>query len=332
MANEWASGLNVSRWAKQLAYEVGKEIYFSKFMGKDFSSMIVEKSMEEGKGKDITFGLVGLTGTVVTGDSSLEGNEDGLSSYSQTVATSQRRFGVTNAGNFDNSKVLYDFRQEAMSQLKRVYAEDHDAQVFSSLTKTTGAGAYLRADNGANTSVYAATDPKAALAAADLAIAGDISKLKRMALLGTTQSYKMKPIRVEGKDYFVLLLHPEAAYDLTQQDTWRNAQLNANIRGKDNPIFSGALGVYDGVIVHEHEGITTASDGGGASVHYARNLFLGAGAGCMGTVGDMTWVEKSFDYGNKLGVAAGKIYGVDMTSFNSKDYAVIQYISTATNL
>ena len=192
MANEWASGLNVSRWAKQLAYEVGKEIYFSKFMGKDFSSMIVEKSMEEGKGKDITFGLV-------------EGNEDGLSSYSQTVATSQRRFGVTNAGNFDNSKVLYDFRQEAMSQLKRVYAEDHDAQVFSSLTKTTGAGAYLRADNGANTSVYAATDPKAGLATADLAIAGDISKLKRMALLGTTQSYKMKPIRVEGKDYFVLL-------------------------------------------------------------------------------------------------------------------------------
>ena len=32
----WDAGLNVSRWAKQLAYEVGKEIYFSKFMGDTF--------------------------------------------------------------------------------------------------------------------------------------------------------------------------------------------------------------------------------------------------------------------------------------------------------
>ena len=33
MAADWASGLEVSRWAKELQVEVGKEIYFSKFMG-----------------------------------------------------------------------------------------------------------------------------------------------------------------------------------------------------------------------------------------------------------------------------------------------------------
>jgi N4-gp56 family major capsid protein len=326
----WASGLNVSRWAKQLAYEVGKEIYFNKFMGSGFDSMIVEKSIESGKGKDITFGLVGLSGTVVTGDTSLEGSEDSLSSYSQTVATGQRRFGVINAGNFDDSKVLYSFRNEALAQLKQEFAEDHDAQVFSALTLTSGAGAYLRAD--ATASVYAATDPKASLASTDLVTASDISKLKKMAMLGTSKSYKMKPVRVEGKNYFVLLLHPEAAYDLGQDTTWNNAQQNANVRGSENPIFSGALGVYDGVIVHEHEGITTADDGGGATVHYARNLFMGAGAGLYGKVGDMSWVEKTFDYGNKLGVAAGQIYGVDRATFNSKDYSVIQYIATATDL
>ena len=31
--SNWASGLQVSRWAKQLFYEAGKEIYFEKFMG-----------------------------------------------------------------------------------------------------------------------------------------------------------------------------------------------------------------------------------------------------------------------------------------------------------
>lgn len=328
----WDTGLNVSRWAKQLAYEVGKEIYFSKFMGDTFESMIVSKTMPDGKGKDMTFGLVGYTGTAVTGDSALESNEQNLTSNEVVVTTAQRRFGVINAGNFDDSKVLYNFRTEALAQLKRQYAEDHDAQIFSALTKTSGAGAYLRADNGANTSVYADSDPKAALATADLAIPGDISKLKKMAMLGTTKSYKMKPIRVEGKDYYVLLLHPEAAYDLAQNSTWINAQQYANVRGSDNPIFSGALGVYDGVVVHEHEGITTAADGGGASVKYARNLFLGAGAACHAKVDNMSWVEKTFDYGNKLGIAAGQIYGVGMSTFDSKDYAVIQYITSRTDL
>ena len=326
----WDTGLNVSRWAKQLAYEVGKEIYFSKFIGDTFESMIVSKSMPEGKGKDMTFGLVGYTGTAVTGDSALESNEQNLTSNEVVVTTSQRRFGVINAGNFDDSKVLYDFRTEALSQLKRKYAEDHDAQIFDKLTITSGAGAFLRADDSA--SVYAASDPKANLAAADLATPGDISKLKKMAMLGTTKSYKMKPIRVEGKDYYVLLLHPEAAYDLAQDSTWRNAQQYANIRGEDNPIFSGALGVYDGVIVHEHEGITTAADGGGGSVAYARNLFLGAGAACHAKVDEMSWVEKTFDYGNKLGIAAGQIYGVARSTFDSKDYAVMQYITARTDL
>ena len=326
----WDSALNVSRWAKQLAYEVGKEIYFSKFMGDTFESMIVSKSMPEGKGKDMTFGLVGYTGTAVTGDSALESNEQTLSSHELTVATSQRRFGVINAGNFDDSKVLYNYRSEALAQLKRQYAEDHDAQIFGALTVTSGAGAFLRADNSA--SVYAASDPEGDLAAADLATAEDISKLKKMAMLGTTKSYKMKPIRVDGKDHYVLLVHPEVAYDLANDTTWLNAQKNANVRGSDNPIFSGALGMYDGVIVHEHEGITTGDFGSGDAVKGARNLFLGAVAACHAKVDEMSWVEKTFDYGNKLGIAAGQIYGVARSAFNSKDYAVIQYLTSRTDL
>ena len=327
----WDTGLNVSRWAKQLAYEVGKEIYFSKFMGDTFGSMIVSKTMPEGKGKDMTFGMVGLTGTAVTGDSTLESNEDNLTSNEVTVTTAQRRFGVINAGKFDDSKVLYNFRQEALAQLKRVFAEDHDAQIFSAITKTSGAGAYLRADAAA--SVYAATDPEASLEATDLVTAADISKLKKMAMLGTTKSYKMKPIRVNGKDHFILILHPEAAYDLANDAQWLNAQKYAQIRGEDNPIFSGALGVYDGVVVHEHEGITTADNlGAGDAIPVARNLFMGAGAACYAKSDNMSWVEKTFDYGNQLGVAAGQIYGVGLSTFDSKEYAVIQYISARTNL
>lgn len=326
----WASGLNVSRWAKQLAYEVGKEIYFNKFMGDSFNSMVVEKSIEDGKGKDVTFGMVGLSGTAVTGDLMLEGNEDNLSSYALTVTTAQRRFGVINAGKFDDSKVLYNFRNEALQELKRVYAEDIDAQIFSALTATSGTFGQLRAD--ATTSAYATSDDAANLTASDTITLGDISKLKRYAQLGAGATHKMKPIRIDGKDYYVLLVHPEVGYDLSQLSDWKQAQREANVRGNDNPIFSGALGVIDGVVVHEHDGITTSDTMGAGSIKGARNLFLGAGAACFGAAGEMSWVEKTFDYGNKLGVAAGKIYGVGRTVFNSKDYGAIQYLTARTDL
>ena len=337
MAN-WSSGMQVSRWAKQLAYEVGKEIYFSKFMGESFDSMIVKKQMDEGKGKDITFGLVGLTpaadnnsGGFYTGDTAIEGNEANLTSNTQTVATAHRRFAVISDGNFADSKVLYDFRTEALSELKRSYAEDHDAQIFSALTATSGTFGQLRADSSA--SAYANSDDEANLATADKIALEDISKLKRIAMLGGSATWKMRPIKVEGKDYYVLLVHPEVSYDLFQLSGFQQIQREANVRGDDNPLFAGALGMYDGVVIHEHEGVATADNmGSGNNVKGARNLFLGAGAGLCAGIGEMNWVEKTFDYGNKLGIAAGQIYVIDRAVYNSKDYGCIQYLTSRTDL
>ena len=53
MAANWASGLQVSRWAKELQSEVSKGVYFSKFMGEGPGNAIHVKQMEEGKGKDL---------------------------------------------------------------------------------------------------------------------------------------------------------------------------------------------------------------------------------------------------------------------------------------
>jgi N4-gp56 family major capsid protein len=336
MAN-WSTGLQVSRWAKQLAYEVGKEIYFSKFMGESFDSMIVKKQMDEGKGKDITFGLAGLTpaaddtsGGFYTGDTAIEGNEASLSSNSQTVSTAHRRFAVISDGNFADSKVLYDFRTEALSELKRSYAEDHDAQIFNALTAESGTFGQLKA--AAAGSTYGNSDGEATLAATGKITLSDISKLKRIAMLGGSGTWKMRPIKVDGKDYYVLLIHPEVSYDLFNLPGFQQIQREANLRGDENPLFAGALGMYDGVVIHEHEGVATGDFGSGDAVKGARNLFLGAGAGLCAGIGEMNWVEKTFDYGNKLGIAAGQIYGVSRAVFNSKDYGTIQYLTSRTDI
>jgi N4-gp56 family major capsid protein len=238
---------------------------------------------------------------------------------------------VISDGNFADSKVLYDFRTEALSELKRTYAEDHDAQIFSALTATSGTFGQLKAVAAGST--YNNSDGEASLASDGKIALEDISKLKRIAMLGGTGTWKMRPIKVEGKDYYVLLVHPEVSYDLFQLSGFQQIQREANVRGDDNPLFAGALGMYDGVVIHEHEGITTADDmGSGNDVKGARNLFLGAGAALCAGIGEMNWVEKTFDYGNKLGIAAGQIYGVDRAVYNSKDYGCIQYLTSRTDL
>jgi N4-gp56 family major capsid protein len=331
MAANWASGLQVSRWAKELQSEVSKGVYFSKFMGEGPGNAIHVKQMEEGKGKDVTFGLVSqLSGSAITGDSSLEGNEQSLSTFSNTVSTNQKRLAVRDTGKFANSKVLYDFRSTSLDLLKTQYSELIDADIFSALSTTSGTHAYYRAD--ATTSVYATSDPKGDLATNDSITLADISAMKTLAQIGGSANYRMRPIRVDGNDYYVLVLHPEVAYDLFELEAFQKIQREAQQRGDSNPLFKGALGIYNGVVIHAHEGVNTFDNGGGAAVKGARNLFMGAQAACFAESSDMMWVEKTFDYGNQLGISASKIYGVDISDYNSKDYGVIQYVSARTDL
>jgi len=332
MAANWASGLQVSRWAKELQSEISKGVYFSKFMGEGPGNAIHVKQMEEGKGKDVTFGFVSqLTGSAITGDSSLEGNEQSLSTYSNTVSTNQKRLAVRDTGKFTNSKVLYDFRSTSLDLLKTQYAELIDADIFSALSPTSGTHAYYRAD--ASASVYASSDPKADLADGDDITLADISAMKTLAQIGGAANYRMRPIRVDGDDYYVLVVHPEVAYDLFELDEFQQIQREAQVRGDSNPLFKGALGIYNGVVIHAHEGVHIGSDAGsGSNVEFARNLFMGAQAACFAESSDMFWVEKTFDYGNQLGISASKIFGVDISDYNNKDVGVIQYLSSRTNL
>lgn len=88
--------------------------------------------------------------------------------------------------------------------------------------------------------------------------------------------------------------------------------------------------MYNGVIIHADNRIPFGVNGStGAAVTGVRRSFLaGAQAAVVGFGQDngpnkMTWDEKTFDYGNKLGVAAGMIWGLKKSLFNSVDYGVV---------
>jgi N4-gp56 family major capsid protein len=141
-----------------------------------------------------------------------------------------------------------------------------------------------------------------------------------------------------GDKLYLMLISPEQAYDLKKETAWNEAQKHANIRGRKNPLFDGALGIYDGVVIKEcplihmrygiggtaaTEFFMSTDDVVTSSCYVARALFLGAQAGLMGMAQLPTWKEKMFDYGAKFGISTRMIYGTLRPIFNSVDFGCI---------
>jgi N4-gp56 family major capsid protein len=145
---------------------------------------------------------------------------------------------------------------------------------------------------------------------------------KQTALIAPSGGTRVRPLRINGKQYYVAILHPYDATNLRQDPVWNQAQRDANVRGEKNPIFSGALGVYNGIIIHEHEYVYRTNDGSG-SANVARNVLCGQQAGVLAWGSPVKWVEKSFDYGNSWGISVGAIFGTIKPIFNSIDYGVV---------
>jgi N4-gp56 family major capsid protein len=140
---------------------------------------------------------------------------------------------------------------------------------------------------------------------------------------------------MNGEDRYVMFLHTNQVTQLrtnTSAGQWLDIQKAATTGdgSRSNPIFTGALGMYNGVILHESTRITPGVNSStGASVANTRRAVLaGAQAIVLGfgggqDYGSWDWNEELFDYGNQLGVEAGCIFGLKAVRYNSADFSKI---------
>ena len=91
-----ATGLTVQQWDAKFYMEALNSDIFKPFRGTAKNSIIqVNEQLTKSPGDSITFSLVNkLTGSGVTGSSTLEGNEEALVSRSQQVTIDQKRHAV----------------------------------------------------------------------------------------------------------------------------------------------------------------------------------------------------------------------------------------------
>lgn len=317
------SNLIPALWRKSLFADVRDNLYMTRFIGSSAQSMIQEfEDLRKAKGQNISFGLgMKLSGSGITGDSTLEGSEEQMTDHDEDVAINQIRNGVVLTGQMDEKTNVYDMRMSAKNRLADWFAEYIDNDILAKLcgdTSTTFANTPTAA--AATRSVFAGG--QSAVGNVTTSNKLDTKVLDAAKQTAVLASPKIRPLRVNGKPYYVAILHPYDATNLRQDPVWAQAQRDANVRGESNPIFSGALGIWNGIIVHEHEYVYATTDGSG-SANVARNILCGQQAGVIAWGAPVQWVEKTFDYGNQWGMAVGAIYGCIKPIFNSLDYGVI---------
>ncbi len=334
----------VKLWSSKLFQEALKQTWLNKFMGKDSSSIIqIKDEMQKGPGDRVTVGLrMQLSGTGVQGDGTLEGNEEALTVYTDNLFINQLRHAVRSDGRMSEQRVPFSVREEARQGLTDWWADRIDTSLFNQLTGNTAQSDTRYTGNNTvnapSTGNVIYGDARATEALVNSASASAVMSLKYIDYAvekAKTISPLIRPVKVGGEDKYVMFLHPYQVTDLrtsTSTGQWLDIQ-KAAMAGSDankSPIYTGALGEYNGVVLHVSTRIplTTIAAPAATGEGVYRAVFCGAQAGLFGYGQDnsqnkMTWVEELFDYGNQLGVSAGLIFGAKKTQFNSADFGTI---------
>ena len=335
--------LAVKLWSKKLAVEALKATYFSKFMGEGTDSLIqIKTETKKGRGDKITFGLrMQLSGAGVQGDGVLEGNEEALTIYSDSVLIDQLRHATRANGRMSQQRVPFDVRMESLDGMTDWWQDRLDSWFFNQIcgnvaqsdTRYTGNNAVTAPDASHHIFPPSETTDEGLDSTGDtMSLALVESALEK----AKTLSPAIRPIKVGGKDWYVMFMHPYQMTDLRAASatagTYFDIEKAALQGGKisDNPIFTGAEGVYRGVILHESTRVPLGcnSTTGAAVANTRRAVLCGAQAASIAFGQDngpnkFTWVEELFDYENQLGVSAGTIAGLKKNIFNSQDFATV---------
>jgi N4-gp56 family major capsid protein len=314
----------VKIWSSLTLREALKATLFSKLLGTGKTAVIQKMTeLEKSAGDQIKYDLLmQMTGTGVTGDNRMRDNEEALVYYQDTVN--------------------HNLRSDAKANLADWFAGTFDDYMFRTLCGDTSLthGQTATAPTSEHTLWSGDATSVSNIGNNDQFSLADIDYAVEMA---KTLTPPIRPTSAAGEQMYVMVLHPYSVTDLrldvaaSAYFTWPDIQMYANKRGLKNPIFTGALGVYNNVILMEADRIYSPLS------NVRNNLFLGAQAGvfAMGGAYDniekqrvgkdnlMSWYEETDDYGNEKGISVGSVFGINKSVFNSKDYGLVTIQSYA---
>jgi N4-gp56 family major capsid protein len=345
-----------------LAVDMAKKSYItSRLMGVGQDSSMpcqMLKELESDAGEYISFDLLmQMTMQPREGDQVLENFEEDMKFYTDGLYIDQLRAGVNTGGRMTRKRTIHALRARARRLQRDYWARVFDELWFMyasgargintgflfPLTYTGFAGNAFTAPDAEHIQ-FAGGTKKATLADTNKFEVGEIDKA--VAVIsdmggdagsgyagtdGNLQTPGMLPIMVDGEEHYVVVVHPYSTYDMrtaTGTNGWMDIQKAAiQALGRKSPIFTGAKGMHNNVLIHEHRNVIRFNDyGAGGNVAAARSLLLGEQAtviafGSPGTGLRFGWHEEGRDNDNQLVISTHTIVGMKKVSYNGKDLA-----------
>lgn len=276
-----------------------------------------------------------IVGDGVINDNQRRGNEAKLDVFHDEIRWDIIAMPIINTGKFSDATSVVNFREQvkdnssywlanridqlAILTLSGIsYAFNNDG---STRTDTAFSGLRFAPDVRAPSSLRhiralaggtITTGNTAAVTAADILSYNTILNVRRYA-----NRHYIKPMIMNGKEYFMMFISPEAAVQLKQDANYQRAITTALPRDMDNPFFRGNIVTTDGIIFVEHRLVYTTLGaasgskwGAGGTVDGSRALLLGAQSLGMLDLDVPEWSEQIEDYGKQNGICVDKKFGL----------------------
>ena len=297
----------LTAWSRDF-WQVARNMSFiNQFAGSGQNAMvqrITELTRSEKGTKAVITLLADMTGDGVTGDNTLEGNEEALRAYDITVELDQLRFANRIAGRLADQKSVVNFREQSRDALAYAMADRMDQLAFLTLSgiaytsKTNGALRTTSSTTGLElvdlefasdvsaptTNRHRRWDATSGLVAGDTTATAAADKISYECIVNLKAYAKDNYIRglrgAGNEEVFHLFLTPQQMASLKLDSDFLANVRNAGIRGPSNGLFAGTSSLMvDGVMVHEFrhvfstEGATagTSSNAGAAGYKWGAN-------------------------------------------------------------
>lgn len=325
--------LTRKKWARDLFSVILPSVEFNSLVGKDSNAIVqLRTELAKGEGDQITFGIrLPLTGEGIVGNDTVEGNEEKLRFKDFKMTIEELNHAVDTGGKMEEQRIPYNLMQEGKNGLQDWWVDKLNAYLMAVLCGDTSYqivtgktfGTIITAPDTGH-QILANDVAEASMTSADIMDLTMLDRMKQRAEIPSANCYKLRPLKLGGKNYWRVILH-NYVFDQLKQNTnigqWGDLQRAANKLSVPNTEIE-----YNGMLISKSEYIRKVS--GTTGVY--RNLLLGCQAAvwAWGGAGEsksttMAFVPYTKDAERFVMIRGGGIFGAAKTVFDSKDYGVI---------
>lgn len=331
-----------------------RENIFAPYIGESPDSIIQKVTqLQKKNGDTVKVTLFSkLQGQGTDGDDTLEGNEEAMSPFQDTLLVNQKRHAVRLAGRMTEQRSAINLRKQAayalgtwardyMSELLTIYLNGVRGSRALTVIPAVWSGFAGNPLNAPDTGhlLYAGAGTEAGLLSSDKLTTVVLDRVWAKTKLLINSGVPMRFPMVNGVARPLLSIGSEQWYDLQQDPDWVSAQENAAEKGIKNQLFTGASGFWKGMIIKENPAQPLITNGAGGA-NYAQGILMGCQAGALafggedgatdGGGGRWRSIQKEFDFDNQTAFALASILGVKKLQFQpassgNQDNAVFSF-------